>query len=283
MARCLFCERKSIFLRVNDDGYCKDCVPRVAARRKAEEEKRRKAEELHQAHLKEEEEKRLAEERYRQTHDKFGHEINSYFTFVPIRVSGVTYKNGRRSRQTILRNIYFNDEPYARIDKNKCVDFVPTDYEGEKAVEVWVYNGKTREQIGYIPRDEASFFYDNLSRFHSCFDFVVSGGGKDSAGEPIPWGAGFTARFFNLPGQGKVNKSSFSAFEFMKHLETYDPEANGLCIAYSSFKKKFPHAFVCGCTPDPIDANKLIINVGGDRDIVSTYNPSDGSVSIDSL
>lgn len=46
MAKCLFCERKSIFLRVNSDGYCKECVPRVAARQKEIEDRRKKEEEL---------------------------------------------------------------------------------------------------------------------------------------------------------------------------------------------------------------------------------------------
>lgn len=283
MAKCLFCERKSIFLRVNSEGHCKDCAPRVAARRRDEEENKRKDEERRLAFLKAEKEKRLAEEHYRKTHDEFGHEINSYFTFVPIRVAGVTYKNGRRSRQTILRNIYFKDDPYSRVDKDNCIDFVATTYEGDKAVEIWIYNKNTREQIGYVPRSESSFFYDNLSRLHSCFDFTISGGGKNAEGEQISWGAGFTARFFNLPGQGLVNSTSFSAFELMKRLDVSDPEADGLSIAYSLFKKKFPHASIYGCTLDPNDINKLIINVGGDRNIVSTYNPIDDSVKIDYL
>lgn len=276
MPRCTHCDRRGIFLRVNSEGYCKQCVPIVAAQR-------RKEEEMRQARLKEEEEKRLAEELYRKTHDEYGHSVSSYFTFVPIRVAGVTYKNGRRSRQTILRNIYFKDEPYTRIDKNNCLDFVPTDYEGEKAVEVWVYNKKSREKIGYVPREEASFFYENLPRLHSCFDFFVSGGGKDFVGESIPWGAGFIARFFNLPGQGDVNSSLFSDFEFMKRLDSSESTSDGLSIAYRFFKKKYPHAFVIGCSADPSDNNNLIINVGDDQLLVSKYDPSNGSVQIEHL
>lgn len=281
MAKCLHCERKSIFLRVNSEGYCKECVPRVAAQRRNEAEKKRKEEERRIALLKAEEEKRLAQELYRKSHDNFGHDMNDYFTFVPLRVAGVTHKNGRRSRQTILRSIYFKDDPYSQVDKNNCIDFVATTFEGDKAVEIWVFNKKTREQIGYVPRNEASFFFDNLARLHSCFDFSISGGGKTVEGDPISWGAGFTARFFNLPGQGKVNSTSFSAFELMKRLDSSDTVADGISIAYRSFKKKFPHASIYGCTSDPNDINKLIINVGGNKEIVSIYNPSDNSVTID--
>lgn len=281
MAKCLFCDRKSLFLRVNAEGYCKDCVPCVAARKREEAERIRKEEAQRIASLKAEEDKRLAQELYRKSHDEFGHNMNDYFTFVPLRVAGVTYKNGRRSRQTILRNIYFKDDPYSQVDKDNCIDFVATNFEGDKAVEIWVFNKKTREQIGYVPRNEASFFFNNLPRLHSCFDFTISGGGKNVEGDQISWGAGFTARFFNLPGQGKVDSASFSAFELMKRLDSSDAKADGLSIAYSFFKKKFPHASIYGCVSDPNDANKLIINVGGDKNVVAIYNPSSNSVTID--
>lgn len=38
------------------------------------------------------------------------------FDFLRVKVAGVTFKNGRKSRQTILRKIHFKDEPFDKGD-----------------------------------------------------------------------------------------------------------------------------------------------------------------------
>ena len=141
-------------------------------------------------------------------YDDLGHEIGSVNTFVKITVAGVTYKNGRRNRQTILRQIYWKDTPYNRIDPEDCIDLVPTEYEGSPAVEVWVRNKKAREQIGYIPKEEATFFYDNMYRYDGHFDFEVYGGGITSEGKRLNYGASFTARFKNTGNEFPASSPS---------------------------------------------------------------------------
>lgn len=123
--------------------------------------------------------------------DSLGHEMNDLYIFCPITVAGVTFKNGRRHRQSILRAIYWKDSPYHRINKSSCLDFVKTEFDGKPAVEVWVSGVGVREMIGYIPKAEAAFFAEHLDSFHSIFDFEVYGGGDHS------YGCSFVARFIN--------------------------------------------------------------------------------------
>lgn len=129
--------------------------------------------------------------------DEYGHEVNEKYTFVPIRVAGVTHKNGRRSRQTILRQIYWKDEPYEKLEDENCIDLVATEYDGEPAVEVWVHSKKAREMIGYVPKKEAAFVAGRIEDLDTVFDFTVSGGGKTPDGEAVPYGAGLTIRLRN--------------------------------------------------------------------------------------
>lgn len=116
-----------------------------------------------------------------------GHRQGSLYEFVDTTVAGVTFSNGRRQRQTILRQIYWKDEPYHRdIEVNLRVSA----FEGQPAVEVWV----NEEQIGYVPKDQAAFYAQNMYRFDSVFDFEVCGGGSRN-GEQVSYGASFTTRF----------------------------------------------------------------------------------------
>lgn len=130
-------------------------------------------------------------------YDEFGHRVISHYTVIPITVAGVTFKNGRRSRQTILRQIFWKDEPYQRYDPDDCIDLVTTVFDNEPAVEIWFRNKKSREMIGYIPKEEAPFFCDNMNRYDGHFDFSVYGGGKNDDGSPRSFGASFTVRFRN--------------------------------------------------------------------------------------
>lgn len=117
-----------------------------------------------------------------------GHLQGSLYEFVPVRVAGVTFKNGRRHRQTILRQIYWKDEPY---HKGIEVTLRQGEYEGQPTVEVWA----NEEQIGFVPKEQLPFFLNNWHRYHSAFDLEVSGGGNMPDGEQVPFGAEFTARF----------------------------------------------------------------------------------------
>lgn len=118
-----------------------------------------------------------------------GHRQNSTYEFVPCKVAGVTFKNGRRSRQTILRQIKWRDEPY---DKDYIdITLQLSEFDGEPAVEVWA----NEEQIGYVPKNQAPFFANNWERCDSVFDFEVHGGGTLEDGEKISYGASFIARF----------------------------------------------------------------------------------------
>ena len=137
--------------------------------------------------------------------DQYGHEFNDSYLFVRINVAGVTYKNGRRHRQTILRQIYWKDEPYQHVDG---VDIVPTLYEGEPAVEIWVFNKNTREMIGYVPKKEASFVYQNFSLYDGYFDFEVFGGGTARDGTSLSYGASLVLRFQTPPGTVAVSSDN---------------------------------------------------------------------------
>lgn len=277
MAKCLFCERKSIFLRVNAEGYCKDCVPRVAARRRDEEEKKREeAERIAENRRLEEERRRIEEERRKRT-DEYGHEVGILYTFVPVTVAGVTFKNGRRSRQTILREIYWKDDPYKRIDPNKIVELEATTYNGEPAVEVWVHHKQTREQIGYIPREDAAFFSENMYRYASSYGFEVYGGGTTSDGERLSFGCSFTARFFNKAGQGEIDESLYNAMLYYKQLESSTPPDSGHYAAYQAFRRQYKEANVIGVSPMSGSDDGIIVHLSADTEI--HVNRTDDSYS----
>lgn len=110
-----------------------------------------------------------------------------YDFYRDVRVAGVTFKNGRRSRQTILRQIYWRDEPYKRAPK---VTLQLGEYEGEPAISVWT----NEEQIGYLPADLAKELGPRFDDIDDPYDFEVYGGGKTDAGEQINFGASLSLR-----------------------------------------------------------------------------------------
>lgn len=84
----------------------------------------------------------------------------------------MTFKNGRRSRQTILRRIYWKEEPYDKGDMELTVE--RGEWEGKPAFGVFV-NG---EQIGSIPAEHSQFVADNFSRLDGITNIDVYGGGE---------------------------------------------------------------------------------------------------------
>lgn len=93
------------------------------------------------------------------------------FDFLRTKVAGVTFKNGRKSRQTILRKIYFKDEPFDKGDMELSVQ--RGEWEGKPAFGVYV-NG---EQIGSIPAEHVPFLEERFSRFDGITNIEVYGGG----------------------------------------------------------------------------------------------------------
>lgn len=63
------------------------------------------------------------------------------------KVAGVTFKTGRKSRQVMLKNMYFKNTP--PFDEGIEITFERYEYEGELAIGVYS-NGL---QIGNVPRD----------------------------------------------------------------------------------------------------------------------------------
>lgn len=98
--------------------------------------------------------------------------VESEYEFLKFKVAGVTFKNGRKSRQTILRKIKFRDEPF---DKG---DFAMTlqryEYEGNPAFGVYVND----EQIGSVPAEHTAYLEENFSRILGFTHIDVYGGGE---------------------------------------------------------------------------------------------------------
>jgi len=108
------------------------------------------------------------------------------FDFLKTKVAGVTFKNGRRSRQTILRAMYFKDAPFDKGDMELTIE--RGEWEGKPAFGVFV-NG---EQIGNVPAEHAQFVADNFSRLDGITHIEVYGGG-----EGRNYGAEIILRFRN--------------------------------------------------------------------------------------
>lgn len=113
-------------------------------------------------------------------------ETKPAFEFLSVKVAGVTFKNGRKSRQTILRKIHFKDKPF---DKGTMeLTLQREEWEGKPAFGVYV-NG---DQIGNIPAEYVSYVNDNFSRLDGIVNIEVCGGG-----EGRNYGAEITLRFRN--------------------------------------------------------------------------------------
>src|SRR5699024_3602028 len=102
------------------------------------------------------------------------------YDYVSCKVAGVSFKNGRRYRQTILRQIKFEDAPY---DIGVDVSLKLTEYEGKPAIEVWT----NEEQIGYVPKSELPFFVNNWNRYVDVEDIDIVGGGETDDDEKLSY------------------------------------------------------------------------------------------------
>ena len=80
------------------------------------------------------------------------------FDFLVTKIAGVTFKDGRKSRQTVLRRLYWKDEPF---DNNEAeVILKREEFEGKPAFAILV-NG---DKVGYVPAEHSQFVEDNFDR-----------------------------------------------------------------------------------------------------------------------
>jgi len=96
-------------------------------------------------------------------------------------VAGVTFKNGRQSRQTILRRIMFSDPPY---NKDVTIKLQKEEFEGEAAIGVYA-NG---DKVGYISRDDLPWILERWNKYSHVIDYSVYGGLEHSYGMEIKVG-----------------------------------------------------------------------------------------------
>lgn len=99
-------------------------------------------------------------------------EPDNRYNFLKTKVAGVSFNNGRKSRQTILRRIYWRDEPF----NNGKIDLTLErgEFEGKPAFGVYA-NG---EQIGFVPSEHSSFVEENFDRCDGITHIDVYGGGE---------------------------------------------------------------------------------------------------------
>lgn len=93
------------------------------------------------------------------------------------KVVGVTFKTGRKSRQTALRHIHFNDEPYETVD----IQIKEYDYEGELALGVYANDF----QVGNIAKADINRVSSLLSDDYTIYDYKIYGGGDKSWGMSV--------------------------------------------------------------------------------------------------
>lgn len=103
------------------------------------------------------------------------------FEFLHIKVAGVTFKNGSKSRQSILRALRFRDGEFAEgVD----LELKAYEYEGQPAYGIYA-NG---QQIGSVPANMVSYISDNYERIIDFAGIEVYGGGRDEEGHAKSYG-----------------------------------------------------------------------------------------------
>ncbi len=115
--------------------------------------------------------------------------VTSDFELKIFKVVGVTFRNDDgKSRQTLLRRIRFNDEPFeSAVD----ITIERGEYDGTPAFYVFA-NGL---RIGSIGRDDIPYFVSRWDSFDGVYNATVTGGGTDKDGKSINYGMMITCRF----------------------------------------------------------------------------------------
>ena len=104
---------------------------------------------------------------------------DSSYEFLRTKIAGVTFKDGRKSRQTIIRRLYWKDEPF---DKNEAeVVLERGEYEGKPAFAV-ILNG---QKAGYVPAEHVQFIEENFARCDGVTHIEAYCGANDIYGAEI--------------------------------------------------------------------------------------------------
>lgn len=104
---------------------------------------------------------------------------DSSYEFLRTKIAGVTFKDGRKSRQTIIRRLYWKDEPF---DKNEAeVVLERGEYEGKPAFAV-ILNG---QKAGYVPAEHVRFIEENFARCDGVTHIEAYCGANDIYGAEI--------------------------------------------------------------------------------------------------
>ena len=155
---------------------------RKVAQQKAEEAQRER--EAREAERQREKEAREAEEQRRKEAIEAERQKYIYLTF---KVVGVTFKNGRKTRQAILRAFKWGDE------EMETLDYEPYTYEGRPAVYVKI-NDKI---IGNIPSEYTERFLELERLYHREHqECTIYGGHKKAEGGYTNYGCEITLKYF---------------------------------------------------------------------------------------
>ena len=104
---------------------------------------------------------------------------DSSYEFLRTKIAGVTFMDGRKSRQTIIRRLYWKDEPF---DKNEAeVVLERGEYEGKPAFAV-ILNG---QKAGYVPAEHVQFIEENFARCDGVTHIEAYCGANDIYGAEI--------------------------------------------------------------------------------------------------
>lgn len=95
---------------------------------------------------------------------------------IEFNVAGVSFKNGKKTRQALIRAIKFKDPPY---DKAVEITLERYDFEGSLAIGVYA-NG---EQLGNVPADRVAEVDAAWKKQYMITHYEVLG-----SGQPAPFG-----------------------------------------------------------------------------------------------
>lgn len=91
---------------------------------------------------------------------------------IEFKVAGVTFKNGRKTRQAILRAMKWQDPPYDKVE----ITLQRYDFEGSVAIGVYA-NG---EQIGNVPKEIKDTVNDAWTGRYVVEEWEILGSGKEA-------------------------------------------------------------------------------------------------------
>ena len=91
---------------------------------------------------------------------------------IEFKVAGVTFKNGRKTRQAILRAMKWQDPPYDKVD----ITLQRYDFEGSVAIGVYA-NG---EHIGNVPKEIKDAVNDAWTGRYVVEEWEILGSGKEA-------------------------------------------------------------------------------------------------------